>query len=92
MQDINAKFIYSNKICSLFAHFDGFVKDLALFSACFWFKRDDKALIYLHRVPNPQTVRDIEEDFIMGVTYIIAIVAAVVLLALNLIRDYGKKG
>ena len=24
-------------------------------------------LIYLHRVPNPQTVRDIEEDFIMGV-------------------------
>ena len=49
-------------------------------------------LIYLHRVPNPQTVRDIEEDFIMGVTYIIAIVAAVVLLALNLIRDYGKKG
>ena len=45
-----------------------------------------------HRVPNPQTVRDIEEDFIMGVTYIIAIVAAVVLLALNLIRDYGKKG
>lgn len=49
-------------------------------------------LIYVHRVPNPQTVRDIEEDFIMGVTYIIAIVAAVVLLALNLIRDYGKKG
>ena len=49
-------------------------------------------LIYLHRVPNPQTVRDNEEDFIMGVTYIIAIVAAVVLLALNLIRDYGKKG
>ena len=45
MQDINAKFIYFNKICSLFAHFDGFVKDLALFSACFWFKRDDKALI-----------------------------------------------
>ena len=82
MQDINAKFIYSNKICSLFAHFDGFVKDSALFSACFWF----------NRVPNPQTVRDIEEDFIMGVTYIIAIVAAVVLLALNLIRDYGKKG
>jgi hypothetical protein len=28
----------------------------------------------------------------MGVTYVIAIVAAVVLLALNLIRDYGKKG
>lgn len=48
-------------------------------------------LIYLHGVPNPQAVRDIEEDFIM-VTYIIAIVAAVVLLALNLIRDYGKEG
>ena len=28
----------------------------------------------------------------MPVTYIIAIVSAVVLLALNLIRDYGKKG
>lgn len=33
-----------------------------------------------------------EEDFTMGATYVIAIVAAVVLLALNLIRDYGKKG
>lgn len=32
-----------------------------------------------------------EEEFNM-ITTIIAVVAAVVLLALNLIRDYGKKG
>lgn len=32
-----------------------------------------------------------EEDIAMNVQYIIALVAAVVMLALNLIRDFGKK-
>lgn len=36
-------------------------------------------------------VKSNEEDITMGVQYIIAIVAVVVMLALNLIRDFGKK-